>query len=494
MAEAAKTATSAADDDVPISASSVSFASNALHAAVDSAVSCLLPLLQPVRHCPHPFLQEQDVLRALRACRSIASYLLSDYAITQHVFNFRYGHSTVAEAKASLAFYERYCNKLRILRLALPRHWNEPLVDADTGRPLLPPSLLALSMGAEVSYQEQPAIARRSLEHYTHPAAMNELQVSGSRSGSGSADDSGNGSEAGEDDFERRIRPVNVEKYNDTAWNVFEYGWCDGAFNQPIPPGALPHGLRCLEFNHAFNQPLEAGSIPATLHELQFGRRFNQPLQPHVLPPSLVQLNFGGDYNQPLLPGSLPAGLQQLHLGGASDHTLQAGLLPPQLKGLFLGWTYNQPILPRAIPPSVTHLRFSDQFNQLLQPGRIPHGVVHLSFGDGRFDQPLVPGVLPPSLRELLLSREFNQPLLPDSLPDGLKVLSFPRWAHFAQPLQPGVIPASVWVLSLHDGYQQDLVAGGVPATVKWLRLPFEYASKDLSALSPSTRLVWWER
>ena len=99
--------------------------------------------------------------------------------------------------------------------------------------------------------------------------------------------------------------------------------------------------------------------------------------------------------------------------------------------------------------------------------------------------------MLPSSLRELVLG--FDRPLLPGILPEGLRLLAFSSYAIFQQTLQPGVIPASAVVVNMSRFYCQELVAGGIPATVRWLRLPAEYRSKDLSdVLSPTTRVMFW--
>ena len=435
---------------------------------------CLLPLLQPVRHCLHTFLSDQDAARLMRVSRAIAASLLADYAFVDHVF--AYEGRTVADVKPSFALYARY--RMRILRMCLPRHWNESLVDCRYGRSVLPPSLIALttghdSRGKSVAYAalDGSCEQRRSVEEVNAEA--------------GGTDDS-------ESEFHRLIRPVTTT-HSDTAWDVFKWGSSTGRFNQPITPAALPLSLRFLHFNDQFNQPLQQGSIPDSVEVLQFGAAFNQPLEVGHLPASLTLLVFAYCYNQPLPSGVLPAGLRRLHLGINFNQFVPPATLPPQLQQLSFGYNYNQPIVPAVIPSSVTHLRLGHSFNQPLQCGSIPHGVVHLNLGHA-FNHPLLPGVLPTSLRELVISQMFNKPLQPGSLPDGLEVLALPHGLH--QPaLQPGVIPASVSVLSMDEQYTHKLGAGAIPSTVRWLRLPTHYrASQDLSTvLSPSTRVVWWK-
>ena len=93
--------------------------------------------------------------------------------------------------------------------------------------------------------------------------------------------------------FHRRIRFVDTGQVKDSRWNVFRFDNSCGGFDLPIPPGALPHGLRLLQLNKAFNQPLSAGSIPDTVEVLQFGELFNQPLAVTHLPASLTHLVLG---------------------------------------------------------------------------------------------------------------------------------------------------------------------------------------------------------
>ena len=70
------------------------------------------------------------------------------------------------------------------------------------------------------------------------------------------------------DECHRRTQtvPDNAHWFVDST-----YGCCDSQFNLPIPPGALPLGLRILRFDHIFDQPLQVGSIPDTVEVLQFG-------------------------------------------------------------------------------------------------------------------------------------------------------------------------------------------------------------------------------
>ena len=429
--------------------------------------SCLLLLLQPVRHILHNFLSASDAAHFMQASRSTTAALLADYRFVDHVFYL----NTVADVQHTHSFYARY--RMRILRLCLTHHQTDSLVDSETGRSLLFPSLTALSFGNDCG--------GGSVAHAAFDGSGRKWNE----------EDESDEYEHGEQQLSRRLQRWEESNSWDT-WNVFRYSESYGDSNHPVLPAALPHGLRFLQFNYAFNQPLQQGSIPDTVEVLKFGADFNQQLEVGHLPASLTHLTFGRIYNQPLLPGVLPATLQRLHLGGCYNQPLLPDTLPAQLQQLCIADEYSHPIRPGVIPTSVTHLRLPAEVNHSLQRGSIPEGVVHLNLGHA-FNHPLLPGVLPTSLRELVITHYYNQPLQPGSLPDGLAVLTFLPQSVFQQPLQPGVIPASVTVVSLGREYSVGLVAGGIPATVRWLRLPASYSSHDVSrVLSPSTRVVFW--
>lgn len=424
---------------------------------------CLLPLLQPVRHCLHAFLSAAAAAQLMRASRSIAASLLADYAVVDH----RFTCLTIADVKRKTAFYGRY--RMRIARLCLPLDWREPLIDSTTGLSCLPPSLTALSLGPVTLYRLRGWVAEALLDE---------------------------GSEASECEIElcRYIRAIELQRGIDAAWGPgHQCGAACGHFNQPIPPGALPSGLRIVQLGGHFNQPLHPRSIPDGVEVLQLSTNYTRRLEVGHLPASITQLMLGRNFNHPLPPGALPAGLKQLQLCFNYNQPIAPGVLPAQLQKLSLGHDYNQPLLPGLIPASVTHLCLSYCYNQPLQSGSIPHGAVCLQLGVS-FNQPLPPGVLPTSLRVLLLHHCYSQPLLPGSLPEGLDIFAFSRKSGYQQALQPGVIPASVSVVSLGKAYKQELLAGAIPATVRWLRLPRSHAERDLSGvLSPSTTIVWWE-
>ena len=288
---------------------------------------CLFPLLHPVRLCLHRFLDASDVLRFMQASHSTTVSLLADYTFVDHVSTF---HShTVAETKRSIALFARY--RMRILRMCLPASWKEGLIDSETGQSCLPPSLVALSLGQD-SVLEEHRIDRRSVVYAPFDGSDQQW----------SEDEWQYGEE--ERQLERRIesweRDNECNTWSNKLWNVFEYASRRGYFNRPLPPGALPRGLRYVEFNYDFNQPLQVGSIPDTVEVIKFGRDFDQPLEVGHLPASLTHLVFGRDYDQPLRPGVLPVGLRRLHLG-SYNQPLESGVLPAQLRGLHLGYAYE---------------------------------------------------------------------------------------------------------------------------------------------------------
>ena len=439
---------------------------------------CLLSLLQPVRHCLLPFLDDVSAAQLLRTRRSTATDLLSGFVFTEHVFRPR----TAAALKHTVAWYGRY--GMRITRLCLPKDWSEPLQDAETGQSLLPASLLAITIG------ESPSRTDLSAMHACAAYASFDDSDDEERGGSVEAE----GLAGNEADFWRRIKPVNSIYGEDQSWTVEQYWPMHCLFNHPLPIGVLPRGLRLLHFGQLFNQPLSRGSIPDTVQLIQFGERFNQPLAVGHLPSSLTHLVFAKCFNQPLTAGVLPAGLKRLRFGHSYDQPLALGSLPPQLQKLSFGFWYNQMIAPGVIPSSVTHIRLGDALNHPLQAGSIPLGCMHLHLSH-YFNRALPAGVLPNTLRELALSPSFAHPLEVGSLPDGLQTLLFHQWSDFQHVFLPGVIPDSVLVVSLGTRYEQELVVGSIPASVKWIRLPQSYAEKDLSSvLSPSTRVVWWDK
>ena len=431
---------------------------------------CLLPLLQPVCLCLQPFLSAEDAARLMQASRSVTEALLSGYGFVDHIFEFT--RRPVAAVKRTIALYGRY--NMLIRRMCLPDRWKEPLLDSDTGQPQLPASLTALLLGQM---------------HGTPHAMLHAAFVGTDRRWHAAMQDD----EEGERQLERLVDGWELHN-NCKTWEVFLYADLSGGYALSIPPGALPHGLRCLQFNDPFNQPLQAGSIPDTVEVLQFGEWYNQSLEPGHLPTSLTHLVLGYKFNQPLQPGVLPAGLRRLRIGNRYNQPLQPGSLPPQLQQLSLGFDYNHPLGAGVLPSAITHVNLGHNFTQPLQAGSIPDGVVHLKLSHA-YNHPLLPGLLPASLRELVIGVEFERALQPGSLPDGLRVLAFEYYSMYQQPLQPGVLPASVVVVSLGREYAVPLIAGGIPATVKWLRLPpVVPGAENVEVIAPATtKIVRWQ-
>ena len=458
---------SAAD---PIAAGPLVADSTALFTAKRKRLPCLLPQLQPVRHCLHPFLSAADAARLMRASRSITLALLDGYGFVDQVFAYR----TVKQVNRTVAFYAQY--GMRLVGMIMYATFNEPLLDK-AGQPQLPPFLIALTLGEDTGSR---SIVHAAIDYEAERRKETERTAQPQKADGAARKYFG------------QARHMDVAQLsNITAWDEFQYGRCLGGFNQSISPGALPRRLRLLQFGSHYDQPLVAGSIPDTVEALQFGDAFDQPLEAGHLPASLTFLGLGFWYNRPLHAGVLPAGLRQLHLGGNYNERIQPGVLPSQLQKLSFGYGYKQPIDRGVIPPSVTHVRLSHCFELALQVGSVPEGVVHLNLGD-RFNQPLGAGVLPSSLRELVINYHFDQPL--QNLPYGLEVLAFHPSAPYKHTLVAGAIPASVIAVSLSRQYNQPLVAGGIPTTVEWLRLPQRYTQRDLrKVLSPSTRVVWWK-
>ena len=438
----------------------------------------LLPSLQPVRLCLQPYLSDIDAARLLCTSRSVATSLLPGFAFVDHVFT----GDTAEDVKRAIALYGRY--NMRILRLCTVGAWPEPLVDSETGRSVLPASLLALTVGAPDKRPvagPQRVAAGAALDGSV--GSLIERRGVAARKVSKSDEQL---------DFQRRIRPVDVTRVDDRSWSVLRFSTSCGGFDQPILPGALPLGLRLLQLDHHSKEPLQPGSIPDSVSLLQVGGHFNQPLV-GLLPSSLTHLVLGDRFNQPLSPDVLPAGLLRLRLGNDWNYPLTPGTLPTRLQHLTLGYAFDQSLAPGVIPPSVTHLRLDGYFDQPLYNGSLPPALVHLNLGE-RFDQPLSPGVLPSSLRQLAISKHFDQRLHPGSLPDGLELLSWHEESAYVHVLEPGIVPASVQLISMGQYYRQRLEAGGIPATVKQLRLPKRYAKQNLSdVLASSTAVVWWK-
>ena len=83
-------------------------------------------------------------------------------------------------------------------------------------------------------------------------------------------------------ELSRRLEPI-------AEWGEIDRDDCWGDLNQPIPPAALPHGLRFLQLPMRFNQSLKPGSIPDTVEVVLFGESHTEAGH---LPASLTHLKY----------------------------------------------------------------------------------------------------------------------------------------------------------------------------------------------------------
>ena len=160
-----------------------------------------------------------------------------------------------------------------------------------------------------------------------------------------------------------------------------------------ILPGALPIGLREIEFHCNTLLPLRSHGFPNSVIKLTLGGDFNQRMSDFELPPNLQELAFGDYFNQNLLPGILPETLTCLHLGREFNTELKVGSLPTKLQILTFGPTYS--------------CRYN-RFNQKLIRHVIPVSVCVLDLGLAyRF--PLTRGVLSCDLQRLYLGEKYPE-------------------------------------------------------------------------------------
>jgi hypothetical protein len=416
--------------------------------------------LSPVSTVVHAFLTDADGARGMQVSRAFTAALLCGFTFNAHVFR----PASTPQLKNCLALYSRY--GLRITRLCLPKDFNEPLLEEGTGRPLLPESLIALTMGAG-----DASLAADSMFNDLH----NLLTTGEIRQHSATTDGEYSA-------LLRRVDPA-------SSWQLRPYSAVYSRFRGGIPPGALPQRLRCLQFNDWYEPVLQQGSIPPSVTFLQLGRDYTQPLS--LLGASLTTLLLKPNISGPFTAGDLPSSLRWLYLGQNFHQPLDVGALPPQLQGLDMGQPLSLPLLsPGAIPNSVTHLRFCKTFNQPLD-GLLPDNLQHLNLG-WNYNHPITQNLLPSSLRELTMSFCYQRPLMPGSLPDGLQLLQLPDQM-YAQPIRPGVIPPSVVLVVFPKEYSEELLMGAVPPSARWVRLPRSYEGKVEGRLSPGTEVVWFD-
>ena len=379
----------------------------------------------------------------MRVGRTFVLSLLAGYCFRQHVFR----PESPSSLSSMRALYEQW--GMRITRLCLPERWYDyhvPLIDEASGASLLPSSLEALALG-HVSLREE---AESMFAHLGTLASTGHLR----------ADEA---EPIGSTNGYKWLRRVETQ----SSWRMKPYSKAEGGYPlKPIPPGAIPQGVRFLQLAEHYNRPLLPGAIPATVRFLQCGHSFNQPPEEGALPEGLTHLILGDRYAVELPSGGLPSSLQRLRLGGY-DQPLQPHHLPPRLERLDMGVRYNQPLPPGVLPPTLTHVRLSDRFNQRSVKGSIPRSVVHLSMGRA-FNFPLPAGVLPSALHELLLSDGFRHPLEPGSLPNQLRLLRMP--AGYAQTLHSSLWPSTLQAIDL-TGYMGEVAEGVLPASLRWLSL-----------------------
>ena len=196
-------------------------------------------------------------MQLMQTSHATTACLLTDYAFVNHVFRPSAGRKDAI----SISLYARYARyHMRILHMRLTEQWNKPLVNSRSGQSLLPRSLVALTLGTT---PQDKSIAYAAFDGSEQRCRADDWAEQG--------------------DSEERInrRTSRWERDNSCElWDVFVYGNSHGVFNRPLPPGALPHGLRFLHFAAHFNQPLQVGSIPDTVVVLQFGRNFDRGRPP----------------------------------------------------------------------------------------------------------------------------------------------------------------------------------------------------------------------
>ena len=126
--------------------------------------------------------------------------------------------------------------------MCLPSGWDEPLVDAATGRSVLPASLLTLALGDSCHH---PSVKRGALgESWRHLSVVHAPFDRGEGKEVREEAEWVSGYDYGEDEFDRRFTYVHSGR-----WGGAQYGASRAKFSQPIPAGALPRGLRFLQYS-----------------------------------------------------------------------------------------------------------------------------------------------------------------------------------------------------------------------------------------------------
>lgn len=274
-------------------------------------------LFGPVRHSFQAFLSDAEAARLMRVGRTATVSLLSGYIFSQHVFR----PESASRLSRMTALYAQW--DMRITRMCLPLHWDGPLTDENSGVSLLPGTLDALALGwVPESDQSTSMFAQLASLASTGDVTADETDARDSENCHA---------------LLRRVQPK-------SSWRLTPYSNAHGGYHaQPIPAGAIPHGVRFLQLSYHYNQPLLPGVIPATVRFLQCGHGFSQTLGEGSLPVGLTDLILGDSFTAQLLPGALPSSLRRLRLGALNQ---PFHCLPPHLQRLDMGLRYNQPLPP----------------------------------------------------------------------------------------------------------------------------------------------------
>ena len=170
------------------------------------------------------------------------------------MFTFR----TTLELKGAVALYGRF--DMRVLRISLSKVWNEPLLDSKMGESVLPAPLLAPSLGEAYGAVTRRRTAANTPLDGSWTEVSDELRLA----------HTAHVWTGDESDRYRCVAPrVNtVARGVDHFGDVPQWDECDGAFDRPLPAGALPHGLLFLQLTWRHDKPPEVGSIPDTVVSL----------------------------------------------------------------------------------------------------------------------------------------------------------------------------------------------------------------------------------
>ena len=235
----------------------------------------------------HPFLVDEDVARLLRVGHLTALALLPGFTFHQHVFE---GDSQQQMLRMR-ALYEVY--NLRPTRMCLLEKLRSLSLEEGSGRSPFPSSLTSLVTGPREN--SRLILPQRGTAFLLAPMAplCEAIDCSWTQAGDVWS----------EEDCERLLMMQASEP-------VERFRSSHGLFNCQLPPGLLPHGLRCLQFSHGFNNdrsPFHPDFLPSTLEVLQVDW-YNEELVVDgvsVLPSPLKHLDLM-QYSLPLSPFTFP--------------------------------------------------------------------------------------------------------------------------------------------------------------------------------------------